>query len=55
LCSPEQRGCIGARQATELPIVLQVVEITGVENASGEIILDELEHILIQFDLRARG
>jgi len=53
LCSPEQ-VCIGARQATELPIGLQVVEITGVDNASGEIILDESEHILIQFGLRAR-
>ena len=53
LCAPEH-VCIGARQATELPIGLQVVEIKGVDKASGEIILDELEHILIQFGLRAR-
>jgi hypothetical protein len=55
LCSPEQRGCIEARQTTELPIVVPVVEITWVDNARGEIILDELEYILIQFDLCARG
>jgi hypothetical protein len=41
--------------ATGLPIFLQVVEITGADKASGEIILDELEHILNPFDLRARG
>jgi hypothetical protein len=54
LCSPEQRGCIEARQARELPIVVPVVEITEVDNAGGETILDELKHILIQFDLRGR-
>jgi hypothetical protein len=54
LCSPEQRGCIEARQARELPIVVPVVEITEMDNAGGETILDELKHILIQFDLRAR-
>jgi len=53
LCSPEQRG-IEARQARELPIVVPVVEITELDNAGGETILDELKHILIQFDLRAR-
>jgi hypothetical protein len=37
-----------ARQATELPIVVQLVEITEEDNAGGEIILDELGHILIQ-------
>ena len=34
--------CIGARLATEFAIVLPVVD-HGVDNASGEIILDELE------------
>jgi len=43
-----------ARQARELPIVVPVVEVTEVDNAGGEIILDELKHIPIQFDLRAR-
>ncbi len=33
---------------------MPVVEITEVDNAGGETILDELKHILIQFDLRAR-
>jgi hypothetical protein len=33
---------------TELPIVVRVVEITGEDTARGEIILDELEHTLIQ-------
>jgi len=42
------------RPARELPIVVPVVEITEVDNAGGETILDELKHILIQFDLRAR-
>jgi len=54
LCSPEQRGCIEAKAGEELPIVVPVVEITEVDNAGGETILDELKHILIQFDLRAR-
>jgi hypothetical protein len=54
LCSPEQRGCIEASQARELPIVVPVVEITEVDNAGGETILDAFKHILLQFDLRAR-
>jgi hypothetical protein len=48
LCSPSSAAVFEARQVTELPIVVRVVEITAEDTARGEIILDELEHTLIQ-------
>jgi hypothetical protein len=45
---PSSAAVFEARQVTELPIVVRVVEITAEDTARGEIILDELEHTLIQ-------